>query len=733
MSSAATNSQVAEFVRALALGWKNLAAYPPGHPTLSRSLELIEQRLNEIRGPAPELIFGVAVDGLLYGQEKIDSVYAQKFAYALYSRGVALLRLETPSVGDIETFLRLLGTGQGGDQRPPLWEELTGQAIMTIHLQPVDYSTVQVTDSLEEVPKKKETESLWETILRALLAGRDMTPQAQQMLSRGVRSVDELTALILKYSEEEPDTEFDPNATFGVRFTARTPDPSKTGEAVVKRVSDAISLHIAGATGLRRQLATEQVTQLLKSLPSSVAEVITRGVMRALASDETAGALMRDFVRQIQPDKALDSLRYLSTVSKLSSHAMTLLQTLSIIEKPPAPPSPLPDSVLSDLVDLFGEDDPDRFNPPDHRDLLREVAVNIPDLSPRMLSNIEDLGNRVETVRDVEIDRLLSRTLLELLSSLGSSRDASPILKRIENLFRSYLANAEFGDALEVFQRLQDIAISTESAELRAALDDTFVALASIETTEALIESLLVAGPEQSSAIQRLIEVMGSAVTHGLLLALAEEANMSRRRKLFDVVAGLGPVIVPEVKHFLSDPRWFVVRNMIALLRSVNDRSAMIEVRKLAQHRDLRVRLEAIKTLLTSDSSLPIALLNDAINDPDPKLAETAITLVGNYGIKEGVAPLLKILSGSDVFRTRTPLRIRAIKALGELAVPAALPAMNRFFKDPFLPWPAREERRAAYESLAGYPGSVSAPLIERGLHSRDPEVREICRKFTAR
>jgi hypothetical protein len=58
---------------------------------------------------------------------------------------------------------------------------------------------------------------------------------------------------------------------------------------------------------------------------------------------------------------------------------------------------------------------------------------------------------------------------------------------------------------------------------------------------------------------------------------------------------------------------------------------------------------------------------------------------------------------------------------------------MNRFFKDSLLPWPAREEQRAAYESLAGYPDNVRTPLIERGLHSRDPEVREICRKFTAR
>jgi HEAT repeat protein len=458
-----------------------------------------------------------------------------------------------------------------------------------------------------------------------------------------------------------------------------------------------------------------------------------RGVMRALACDEAAGSLLREFVAQVKPDAALDAMRYLSTVSKLSSHATTLLQSLSLTEKPDAAPTELPEGVLSDMVDLFGDDDPDRFNPQDHRELLNEVAVHIPNLSPRMLSNIEVLGNRVESVRDAEIERLLSRTLIELLMSLGTSRDAQPLLRRIEALFRSYLSAGEFGDALETCERLQEIAISTTSDQLRTALDTTFTELANPETTQALIESLLHAKPEQTPTIQRLIEAMGSAATRGLLLALAEETNRSRRRKLFDVVVGLGPVIVPEVTRFLSDPRWFVVRNMIAILRTVNDRSALAEVRKLAQHRDLRVRLEAIKTLIGPDSSLPIAMLNDAINDPDPKLAETAIMLVGNYGIKEGVAPLLKILSHTDVFGRKKPLRIHAIRALGELAVPTALPEMDKFFRDPFLPWPAVEERRAAFESLSSYPVEAAAPLIERGLTSRDPQVRAICLKLSAR
>ena len=245
-----------------------------------------------------------------------------------------------------------------------------------------------------------------------------------------------------------------------------------------------------------------------------------------------------------------------------------------------------------------------------------------------------------------------------------------------------------------------------------------------------MIDAVATAAPESKAELQRLTQLLGRAATESLLLALTEEDNRSRRRHLFDFAVSLGPLIVPDATAFLADSRWFVQRNMIVLLRAVDDRTSMPEIRRCAHHPDLRVRLEAIKTLLAFDPALPHDLLDHAINDPDPKLAEAAIGLVGSYGIREGVGPLLRILDGRDVFARRRQLRLRAIHALGELAEPSALARMERFFVEPFLPWPAKQERRAAYESLATYGVEVRAPYVERGLQSRDPGIREICRRI---
>jgi hypothetical protein len=723
------SSAVAEFVRALALAWKNLAAYPSGHPALTGSLEAAHQRLAELRGSSGDVVFGVASDGLIHSDQKIDWSHAQKLANALYTRGVALVRFgeQTTSL-EIEALLRSLGSMPEGSR--PIWESLSLAGVTHIHLRPVDFSSVRVTDDLKIEPQKAESASIWEDILEALLEGKDISADAKQLLS-SVRSVDEIAALVTRHvNDTGANTTYDPDSTFGVRILSRVPVDSP--DAAAARVADAIGAHVAKSSGLRRQHAVQQVLQLLRSLPDPLREAIIRSVMETLASDETGPSQLHDFISELDQKEVLEALRYLSSTVKLSSHAMGLFETLVT----PAggagteghAPSP---ALVAELVELFGDEDIDRFNPPDHQSLLGDVAVTIPVAKAAPPESIAQLRDRVDTVADDTVNLHVARTLIELIGKFGTAHPPEKPLARIESVVEAQVGSGQFSDALEIVRGLRELGSTNDSESLRAAISATLKRLASPETMEALVAGLLAAPPEKATTIHWLIDALGSAAMQALLIALAEENNRSRRRKLFDFLVAVGPKIVPDVSAFLTDSRWYVVRNMILILRSVNDTTSLGEIRRLAEHQDLRVRLEAIKTLLTLDQTVPRTLLEKAIHDPDPKLAEMAIGLVGSYGIREGVEPLLEVLEGRDVFGARRALRLRAIKALGELAAPEALPAMERFFRDPIFPWPHRAERRAAWESLAGYPVEVRGPFVKRGLRSRDATVRELCRRLT--
>ena len=722
MTPLPAGNDVAEFIRALALAWKNLAAYPPGHPALSASLTAADHAFAKLRGPAGEVTLGIANDGIVFSDSKIDSTQAQKLAQALYSRSVAVVRFAGDTTAeDLEKFLRLLGTAPG-ETAPALWEALTAAGVMSINLQPVDYSAVRITNDLEAQPPPKR-ESLWEEILRALVAGRELSPKSQQILTADIRSVDELAALMLRYIETADDeSKFDPDATFGVRLSAKH---SNTAREISTRVADAIGAHIGSTSGLRRQLAVQQVIQLLRTMPEPLRGAIIKSILRPLATDESAASQLREVAASLHHDEVLEALRVLAAAGTLSTHAMTLLNTLAALDAKHEQLPAAPQGIVTELVQLFAEDDIDRFNPDDHTTLLREVNIRVPRVPPGALSAtapLQELGARVETIASDAVDRQLATTVLDLIAKHHDQRDISGLLSRAESLFASEVRTGHFDDALELANGLSEFAV--------AAVAESFARMAARQNVETLVDSLANASPDKSAKITRLLDTLGTAAARTLLLALSEEQNRSRRRRLFDLVSSLGARIVPQVIEFLSDERWFVIRNMILLLRSVGDRTSLPEIRLLAQHPDLRVRLEAIKTLLAFDKDVPQPLLADAINARDPKVAETAIALAGNYGIKEAVDPLLRIVERRDLFGTKRQIRILAIKALGELAEPRALPQMEHLFSTSILPWPHRTERQAAFESLAAYPPEERAEYVERGLRSRDPVVRMICRRL---
>jgi hypothetical protein len=712
MSSTTTDIRVADFVRGLALAWKNLAAYPSGHPALAGALESVHARLADLRGTAGDVTLGIAADALLFGDMKIDSLYAQKLAHALHLRGVAVMRFQAATtMRDLEALLRLVGPASAR----PLAEELMEAGVVNIEVQHVDYSGVQMTSDLAEPPShQKPAPTLWEEILRELLGGRQMSAEAESR-AKALRSVDELAAMIVKTIGGEPSrADFDPNATFGVKITVREPESPGMRSA---KLAEVIALYVAGASGTRKNVSIQQLLQLLRALPEPLRNTVLRAVTGVLATEED-GAPLREFAAELPHEDVLDALQLLAGTQNISQHAITLLRSLIQTKQKKQPTAVAPD-LAEDLITLFGDEDIDRFNPPDHQALLEQISIEVP-LIPTVHHSTAELGGRVDSVTEDVLNRQLARTLLDLLASQAAGSDPEPVLERLEALFRGFLDAGAFAEALGVVEGLQ-----------RLNFDHSLERLADVDTIRNLVERIHDAPPETASVIQKLTERMGIAAAHMLLVALAEEDNLGRRRRLFDFAVSLGSAIVPAATRFLGDERWFVVRNVVILLRSVNDRSSLPEIRRVAHHSDMRVRMEAIKSLFALDPTVPRDLLDEAIHASDPKLAETAITLVGNYGIKEAVAPLLRMISVNDVFGARRALRIRAIRALGELAEPAALPQMERFFRDSWLPWPSKYERRAAYESLVSYPADARAPFVERGLRSRDREIRAICRRVS--
>jgi HEAT repeat protein len=336
----------------------------------------------------------------------------------------------------------------------------------------------------------------------------------------------------------------------------------------------------------------------------------------------------------------------------------------------------------------------------------------------------------VASLTEEAVSSQLTETFLDLLGRHGDDKAAS-VLSRLEQLVQGALARGSLAEASAALEGMARLAADETTPETtRAAMRGHLDRLARVETLSMVAASLGMPGAAPGPAAVRLVRLLGPGAIRGLLQVLVEEQVRVRRRRVFDLLSLLGVDVVPEATRWLGDPNWYVVRNMIALLRAVGDRSSLGTVRRLTAHADLRVRLEALRSLLELDPAVGHGFLLTAIADRDPRAATAAVELAGQHGGPTMLEPLLAVLAPWDFRGRRRPVRVAALQALGRMGRSEALPRLARFFREWWGPFPSVEERRAAYESLQGYSPDARAELVERGVHSRDHEIRALCERL---
>lgn len=707
---------VNEVVRSIAVAWKSVRAYPPDHPAVMSAVAAAQRSLDGHLLGTHRLSLGATRDGLIHGADKLSFTLARELAAVLYSRDVAILVFEEGlDAGELSAFLRLLAADTTPGVARPLAEDLATAGMKHVRIESVDFSGIRATEDLAE-PGSKQV-SLWEEILRSVLVGKTLSEDGLRLLGRGQPFSAPLMATLLEDC---------------LRQLEGGGASSAGGVQLARELGDAVRRHLGRSKGegLRRELA-QQVVDLARGLPAALRETLLEAALRVLATEEEQPEPLRLLAEAFEPDVMMRAFQRLGLSGvRLSRQGLQVLEALSRSARPEPRPGAADPALVRELSVLFREEDIDRHSPADHQALLKAASsLELPAVSQALLPKV-DAAPRLATVTEGAVSGTLAVSLLETLRRQGSREGFEAVLRRLEELYRSLLRQNQVAQAVEVAESLREQREQRGSSGMEQRLAETMARLASGEFVPLLVDALPRAGPEAPGLVRRLGEALGPVVIRNLLLTLAAEQDRMRRRRIFDTLTSLGPSTVDHATLLLQDSRWFVLRNMIALLRAVGDLTTLPQVRRLAQHADLRVRLEAIKSLFRLDANVPRTLLDELIASADPKAAEAAVDLVGNYGIAEALEPLLALLKPRDLRGRHRSLRVKALRALGELGNPVALDRLRRFFTVTGLTLVNAEERGAAFESLAGYPWEARAPVVQHGLGARDPKIRETCQRL---
>jgi len=681
----ALDARFQELFRDFAIAGRALGAYPSGHPAVRSTLARAAGALERLLESTGALELGAARDGLLWGDRQFATPAPARLAALLRRRGAAVLRL-VPGVTapELEALLQALAIdSRRARHAGSLSAELAAAGLEHIAATDLDFSAVVLTEE-GEAPAGDAAEGIWNRLVQRLIESGALPAARLDAWLAGGGTTGDLVRALLRSPGPGSEPWMARGAEEALRAAAAEYAERPDGERLALLGAVTAALEPAGRERLARELGGALAARL--------------GGERALAA----------FFATLPDDQrsALEALLGPGRGGSAPPSTAPVVDRLAALRRAFAAPD----------IDAMGEAGDARSDPT----LLLELAAS--ESTEPTLAPSPALAEQLATAASA---RAGAAALLELAEHEALPQGArSSLLHRLELAYRDLLGAGRLRLALDLAERVQRRAAREE----KGAEDFKRCAerLASRESLVALTRGLPELSESGAALARELVERLGATAARHLLGVLAETDDRTLRHRLLDLLASLGPLIVRDATHLLSDPRWYVVRNVLLLLRRVGDPGSVPAVRRCAEHPDLRVRLEAIRNLFAFDQELPRELLREALGHRDPRLALEAIDLAAEHAMAEAAEPLTDLLLRWDPFGRRRAVRLRAIRALAAIGDASALDRLDRHWGRFSLLPPAEEERVALYESLAAYPREARARWIARGKRARSAAIRRL-------
>jgi len=209
--------------------------------------------------------------------------------------------------------------------------------------------------------------------------------------------------------------------------------------------------------------------------------------------------------------------------------------------------------------------------------------------------------------------------------------------------------------------------------------------------SDLLLELAPAPGDDGTSVLPALLSPFGDLGVEVLLDLLADEADRDRRALLLSVLRQAAAGHVGPVAARLDDPRWYVVRNAVALLGSAGGPEVLERLAAATRHGASEVRREAARALVLAGGSSATPYLVDLALHGSEELGRLALVALAALVGPEAAGALAEVARRAS----SRPLRQEAIDVL------AGRPDADPFLEDlgagstkPKLPWGLRRHVR---------------------------------------
>jgi len=239
--------------------------------------------------------------------------------------------------------------------------------------------------------------------------------------------------------------------------------------------------------------------------------------------------------------------------------------------------------------------------------------------------------------------------LLEMLLQAESAPEYEDVLGLLRNVFSYSLKQRDLRTAVDIMQQTKTIAESLAFSDtVKRQMNLLLASVNSEESVKSLGEIFDSDAALDEQVVSEYMGFLNRISIPSFISLLGELESIHGRKIVITILIHLGKHDIQAVAKGLQDSRWFVVRNIIYVLRHIGDKKAVEYLLATAKHADERVKKEAIKTLGDLKNPLALQTLRDCLDDAEPSIRKIAVKALGSIGSETAKRIILERLSEKE-------------------------------------------------------------------------------------
>jgi hypothetical protein len=208
---------------------------------------------------------------------------------------------------------------------------------------------------------------------------------------------------------------------------------------------------------------------------------------------------------------------------------------------------------------------------------------------------------------------------------------------------------------------------------------------------------------------------------------LVKEPDAKNRLALIRLVGLLGTGTVEVAYKYLTDERWYVVRNICGVLAELKDPDLADHISPALQHPDVRVQQAALKALVNSRTVRAAPVLAASLLKLAPGVLDQALDELTFLRHVNTIAGLEELVCKGEA---GLPACRKALQVLACIDDDKALEALDRIFRREDLD---NKIRRQALNTICKNPSDIAVKLLQELAATRSPFADEIQAELQSR